>query len=478
MRGTPLIQHNAQTGITVEIPDIDAGDLDIAAAMTAMQQLEGGTIANPSEGRQVGHYWLRDPDLAPSGGSDIRAMQAQVAKLCEAAPTQVLLVGIGGSSLGPELAIDALAADPCRFVVLDSVDPAGIAATLRKIDPARTTVIVASKSGRTVETRTGLRAVQAHWAEANRDLSSDAIAITSPGSQLAQLASDWRAVLPVWDWVGGRTSITSAVGLLPMGLMGIDTQEFLAGAAAMDSWNRQPDSPAIRLATAWVVHAKHHCVFQPYADQLRHLGRYLQQLIMESVGKSHTRDGAPIHHGKAVYGNKGSADQHALVQQLRDGPDDILVHFIGVRPAPTSSALLMEAADTQFSLLHGTQRALQEVGRPTVGITLSEISPRTLGALIALFERTVGLYAELININAYDQPGVEAGKRAAKDLVLDIARVTQALSLTPQTSEKIAEAAGLSPQIAWHICMHLTSAQRASRTPGFTPLEDCFSKTE
>ena len=421
--------------------------------------------------RHVASYFDLQPD-------EIVAMHAQLAALCQGPKRNVLLVGIGGSSLGPELAIDALAGDPSRFVVLDSVDPAGIIATLARVDPADTTVLVASKSGRTVETRTALRAVQAHWESAGLNFNADAIAITSPGSELAELAAGWRGVLPVWEWVGGRTSITSAVGLAPMALMGIDIHEFIAGAAAMDRWTRQADNPAAHLAAAWAANAQHHCVFLPYADQLRHLGRYLQQLIMESLGKSHSRDGQTIHHGKTVYGNKGSADQHALVQQLRDGPDDVLVHFIGVRPTPTPSDLLNEAADTQFSLLHGTRQALDQVGRPTVSITLAQVSPRTLGALIALFERTVGLYAELININAYDQPGVEAGKRAAKDLVSDIAKVSQALSQTPQNTTEIGAATGLSPLIVWHICMHLASAKRAHRTPGFTPFEDLFSKTE
>jgi glucose-6-phosphate isomerase len=443
-----------------------------------MAELEAGAHANASEHRQVGHYWLRHPEGAPDGGAAIRSAIAQIKALAQGADQDVLLIGIGGSALGPELAIDALAHTPERLFILDSVDPIGIQRTLHRVDPARTNVIVASKSGGTVETRTALRAAEAHWAAAGHTFADSAIAVTIADSELAELAAGWRAVVPIWDWVGGRCSITSAVGLLPMALMGIDIDAFLSGAAAMDRWTRQPDNPAAKLAAAWLAAGDRQWVMLPYADRLRHLGRYLQQLAMESLGKSHTRAGQAIHHGRSVYGNKGSADQHALVQQLRDGPDNVLVHFIGVHAGPLSSPLLHDAADTQLSLLHGTRNALNEVGRPTIGITLPDLSPHTLGAVIALFERAVGLYAELQDLNAYDQPGVEAGKRAAVGLVDDISRIEQALTRTPQTAEMLGKTAGISPEIAWHICTHLSGTRRAICASGSVPSQDTFCQTD
>ena len=215
----------------------------------------------------------------------------------------------------------------------------------------------------------------------------------------------------------------------------------------------------------------------PYADRLRHLGRYLQQLVMESLGKSHTRSGAAVHHGRSVYGNRGSADQHALVQQLRDGPDDVFVHFIDVQAGPQPSSLLLEAADTQLSLLHGTRAALNSVGRPTASITLPDLSARSLGALIALFERGVGLYAELQDLNAYDQPGVEAGKRAARDLVTALSRTQSALSDQPQTAEMLGTDLGITPDRAWRLCRHLSGTRRARCIEGSCPSEDTFQRT-
>lgn len=472
------ILRDPTTSVVVDMSGAPGAEMDLSTAMAAMAELERGAIANPSEGRQVGHYWLRAPELAPDGGAAIRATHEQIRALCEGSDNNVLLIGIGGSALGPELAIDALAPSKERFFILDSADPTGIQDTLKRIDPSQTTVIVASKSGRTAETRIALRAAQAHWAAEGQAFADSAIAITTAGSELAQLAEGWRATIPVWDWVGGRTSITSAVGLLPMALMGIDIDAFLAGAAAMDRWTRQPTNPAARMAAAWAAAGERSWVMLPYADHLKHLGRYMQQLAMESLGKSHTRSGRAIHHGRAVYGNKGSADQHALVQQLRDGPDDVLVHFIAVHPGPMSSPLLQDAADTQLSLLHGTRSALNEVGRPTVSITLPDLSPHTLGALIALFERAVGLFAELVDINAYDQPGVEAGKQAATGLVDDIHRVERALSTTPKTAETIGDELGIPTEISWHICTHLCNARRAKSSRGSLISQDRFSKIE
>jgi glucose-6-phosphate isomerase len=471
------ILRDPATGLVVDLSTAPGAEVDLGAALAAMAALEAGSIANPDEQRQVGHYWLRAPELAPAGSAEIERSLAQIHHLAKGAERDVLLIGIGGSALGPELVVDALAKSPERFHLLDSVDPDGIARTLRQVDPRQCTVLVASKSGTTVETRTALRAAEAHWAEARQIFADDAIAITTAGSPLAELGAGWQAVVPVWDWVGGRTSITSAVGLLPMALMGIDIEAFLGGARAMDVWTRQSsDNPAAGLAGAWLSAGQRSWVMLPYADRLRHLGRYLQQLVMESLGKSHTRSGAAIHHGRSVYGNRGSADQHALVQQLRDGPDDVFVHFIDVQAGPQPSPLLRDAADTQLSLLHGTRAALNSVGRPTAAITLPDLSPRSLGALIALFERGVGLYAELQDLNAYDQPGVEAGKRAARELITDLNRTQAALSDQPQSAEALSTKLEITPDIAWRLCRHLCATQRAHCTEGSSPSEDTFQR--
>jgi glucose-6-phosphate isomerase len=228
----------------------------------------------------------------------------------------------------------------------------------------------------------------------------------------------------MWDWVGGRTSVTSAVGLLPAALQGIDIQALLDGARACDRITRIQETmanPAALLALMWHYgtngRGEKDMVMLPYKDRLLLFSRYLQQLIMESVGKELDLEGKRVNQGLSVYGNKGSTDQHAYVQQLREGVANFFVTFIEVLQDRTGGSMQVEegvtSGDFLFGFLQGTRSALYENGRESMTITVERIDPFTIGALIALFERTVGLYAGLININAYHQPGVEAGKKAA-----------------------------------------------------------------
>ncbi|MEN9222736.1 MAG: hypothetical protein Q6M04_09900 [Thermostichus sp. BF3_bins_97] len=260
----------------------------------------------------------------------------------------------------------------------------------------------------------------------------------------------------MFDWVGGRTSETAAVGLLPAALQGIDIRALLAGAATMDEATRVPEvkqNPAALLALAWYIvgqgQGRKDMVVLPYKDRLLLFSRYLQQLVMESLGKSHDLKGNRVEQGIAVYGNKGSTDQHAYVQQLRDGINNFFVTFIEVLqdrepgiPSPFVEPQVT-SGDYLSGLWQGTRQALYENGRDSITVTIPRVEARSVGALIALYERAVGLYASLININAYHQPGVEAGKKAAS-AVLELQRqVIEAVrghsgSLTlPELAEKL-----------------------------------------
>ena len=262
------------------------------------------------------------------------------------------------------------------------------------------------------------------------DFPAHAVAVTGEGSELDRLATGegWLARFPMWDWVGGRTSVTSAVGLLPAALQGIDVEALLEGARLCDEITRSTtarENPAALLALMW-YHAtggagRKDMVILPYKDRLLLFSRYLQQLIMESLGKEFDRDGNLVNQGLSVYGNKGSTDQHAYVQQLREGVDNFFVTFIEVLRDRSGRSLIVDpdatSGDYLFGFLLGTREALYEKGRESITITVEQIDPRTVGALIALYERAVGLYASLVNINAYHQPGVEAGKKAAGSIL-------------------------------------------------------------
>jgi glucose-6-phosphate isomerase len=429
-----------------------------ARALEEMADLEAGAIANTDENRMVGHYWLRAPDLAPEVAlaKAIRQDQKSLLQLAgqvrageRKAPSgrpfsHILLAGIGGSALGPQFVSDALATDnslPIFF--LDNTDPDGIARVIDCLEDvlAHTLVVIISKSGGTAETRNAMLEIRARFGRKGLDFAAQAVAITGKGSALDQLARQekWLEILPMYDWIGGRTSELSPVGLFPAALQGIDVSAMLHGAARMDVQTRARDiekNPAMLLALAWYLagdgHGARDMVVLPYRDRLQLLSRYLQQLVMESVGKEFDRHGNRVNQGLTVYGNKGSTDQHAYVQQLRDGPADFFVTFIEVlkdgvqQPVEVKPGIC--TGDYLYGFLRGTRKALYDSGRKSLVLALDELSPCTVGALIALYERAVGFYASLIGVNAYHQPGVEAGKKAAEEILALQSRVLQALS--------------------------------------------------
>ncbi len=206
--------------------------------------------------------------------------------------TRQLIIGIGGSALGPQLAADALGGEGDRLqpYFFDNTDPDGFDRVLARLSGhlKETLVIVISKSGGTKETRNWMLEAQAAWQRAGLDFAKQAVAVTGAGSELDRAASAWLARFPMWDWVGGRTSETSAVGLLPAALQGFDVDALLAGAREMDRATRVRDSlknPAALMALMWHhgsggVGAKDMVVL-PYKDRLLLMSRYLQQLVME-----------------------------------------------------------------------------------------------------------------------------------------------------------------------------------------------------
>ncbi len=469
-------------GLDMGAMALDTGALDnlkpaMVRALAAMRALEAGAIANADEQRRVGHYWLRAPELAPEPEMTVAieaaraAVHALVGDIVAArirppgAPrfTHAVLVGIGGSCLGPQLVHDALVGKGqtttlgLQLSFVDNTDPDGVDRLLSRLGDALASslVVVVSKSGGTKETRNGMLELRAALSRRGLPFGAHAVAVTSAGSKLDEYAQEhgFIARLPMWDWVGGRTSVTSTVGLLPAALQGSDIDALLAGAARMDILTRAEDvwqNPAALLAAAWFIAGegvgKRAMVMLPYKDRLLLLSRYLQQLVMESLGKRLDRNGEQLMHGLTVYGNKGSTDQHAYVQQLLDGPDDFFVTFLQVLRGRDGDSIEVEpnvtSGDYLFGFLRGNRRALAERGRRSLTIWLQRLDARRLGALIALYERAVGLYAELINVNAYHQPGVELGKRAAAATLRLHQRVLLAAQDEAQDVAALALAAG------------------------------------
>lgn len=479
-----------------------------AGAVESMLALEKGAIANPDENRMVGHYWLRDAALAPDDELRKEVEGTKSAILSFAADvhagrikgstgrqiTRLLHIGIGGSALGPELVSDALWSmdNPIAVRFFDNTDPDGMAKVLSGLEGEldSTLVAVVSKSGGTKEPRNGMLVAQAAFKNAGLDFAKHFIAVTGRGSELDQTAEGegWLRRFPMFDWIGGRTSVMSAVGLVPMALQGLDVEAFLDGAKAMDAKTRAPDvrhNAAMLLALMWHAagggRGAKDMVVLPYKDRLLFFSRYLQQLVMESLGKELDLDGNVVNQGIAVYGNKGSTDQHAYVQQLRDGVNNFFVTFIEVRKAAEGEQVEVEPnvvpGDYLQGFLRGTRSALFEKDRDSITLSIPEFNAYYLGALIALYERAVGYYGSLVNINAYHQPGVEAGKKAAARVLELQGAALKALgdSGKPLTAEAAAAAIGADPEDLFHILTHL-SANRPDvvRHAGATPAEDTF----
>ncbi|MGF1542156.1 MAG: glucose-6-phosphate isomerase [Pleurocapsa sp.] len=464
-------------------------------AFNDIEALEAGAIANPDEQRMVGHYWLRDPELAPTTQlkQDIIDTQNQILDFThkvhsgEIRPnsggkfTDILSIGIGGSALGPQFVAQALAPldAPLAIHFLDNTDPAGIDKVMTKIgDRLKSTLVsVISKSGGTPETRNGMLEVQKVFQDRQIDFASQAFAITGKGSKLEAIAEreGWLATFPMRDWVGGRTSELSAVGLAAAALQGIDIKAMLEGAKIMDALTRKNNlkaNPAALLAMAWYYTGNgkgdKDMVILPYKDSLLLFSRYLQQLIMESLGKEKDLDGNIVNQGIAVYGNKGSTDQHAYVQQLREGVNNFFLTFIEVlhdreRTSPEIDPGVT-SGDYLLGFLLGTRQALYDKQRDSITITVPEVNEKIVGALIALYERAVGIYASLVNINAYHQPGVEAGKKAAAS-VLDLqTKIVDTLKQTKSTLSlaQLANKSGNSEKIEtiYQIIRHLNANDR------------------
>jgi glucose-6-phosphate isomerase len=477
------------------------------SAFGDMDALERGDPVNTDENRMVGHYWLRNAELAPEplrAGIEGAIVEAEAfssaihggtVRAANNEPFRNLLcVGIGGSALGPQLLRHALVDHdaPLRTWFLDNTDPDGIARVLAEIGDGlpSTLTVVTSKSGGTPETRNGLLEVADAYKARGIDFSKHAVAVTGIGSQLDTKAANdgWLMRFPMEDWVGGRTSILSTVGLIPAALQGIAIRDLLKGAAAMDRRTREKDvfsNLSMLLALSWYSTGKgkglKDMVILPYKDRLELFGRYLQQLIMESLGKELDRDGVQVHQGIAVYGNKGSTDQHAYVQQLRDGIDNFFATFIEVREAAKATGIEVDpgvtSGDYLQGFLRGTRAALWDGGRQSLTLSIPRVDARSMGALIAAFERAVSFYASLVNINAYHQPGVEAGKRAAADFIELMSQVRNGLKPGQATSASdLATSIGVEAESVFHILTHLAANDpKVSVKEGDGPESDRFT---
>ena len=452
--------------------DFDASDIRdmapaCAKAMKGIADIEAGTIKNPDEQRKVTHFSDR---IAYPASPEFAAVETFAAKtIADGKFDAVVVNGIGGSALGPQLMQFAVNGPywnelpkskrhGLKIYFLDNTDSSGFADLLEVMEPEKTIHLVISKSGGTQETKNNMIAMEKFYASRGLNFADCAVAVTMKDSSLYQhaKADKWLEIFEMAESIGGRTSETAIVGHLPAALTGIDFERFLAGACTMDKWTRGDDAavnPAMMLASMWYIagngNGDRNMVIVPYSDRLVLLSRYLQQLVMESLGKELDLDGKVVHQGLNVFGNKGGTDAHAFIQQLNDGRDDFFATFIEVQQDAAKLPIENNTAmgDYLHGFFEGLCAALRSKGRQVITIRIPQITVFELGQIIALYERAVAIYAEFININAFHQPGVQAYKLAAKDALKLREAVLSTLKAHPEfsgTAAMLAELAGAS----------------------------------
>ena len=456
-------------GMKFQKSDLEALQPKFERAAREMARIEAGEIKNPDEHRKVTHFSDRKKYPASELFASVEAFAEEVRSGRIKGETgrkfeAVVVNGIGGSALGPQLmqfAIngpywneksDAKRNGYLKIYFLDNTDSAEFADLVEVMDPEVTLHLVISKSGGTQETKNNMIAMESLYAAKKLSFPKHAAAITMKDSELDRHArgNNWLAVFEMADSIGGRTSETSIVGHVPAALTGVNFRRFLEGACAMDVWTRTEcplRNPAMMLAAMWYIAGKgkgdRNMVIVPYSDRLILMSRYLQQLVMESLGKELDLDGKVVHQGLNVFGNKGGTDAHAFIQQLNDGRDDFFATFIEV--LKDRAVLPIAGSTTMGCYLHGflegLSAALRGKGRQIITIRIPQITEYELGMLIALYERAVAVYAEFIHINAFHQPGVQAYKLAAKGVLAQRKELFAALNALKPVKGSAAELA-------------------------------------
>jgi glucose-6-phosphate isomerase len=445
-----------------------------------------GEPINASENRAVLHTALRDrtsPALRVDGRDVlvvIRAVRERAYAFCERVRsgqwlghsgkpiTDIVNIGIGGSDLGPRMACAALKAFAHPHLTMHfvaNVDGADLSDVLARVDPATTLFIVASKTFKTVETLTNARAARAWllaWGARPEDIAKHFVAVSTNADEVAAFGIDRANMFEFWDWVGGRFSLWSAIGLSIMLCIGPKRfDQLLDGAHAMDTHFRNAPLEAnmpvlMALIGIWYRNfcAASSVAVLPYSEHLQRLPAYLQQLEMESNGKSVAPDGTRVAHATCpvIWGEPGTNGQHAFFQLLHQGTDLIPIDFIAP-VAPThglaehhrlllancfaqSSALMNgRSADEVRADLGRRGLAADEIerlvahrtfpgNRPSNTLLMPRLNPAALGALIALYEHKVFVQGTIWNVNSFDQWGVELGKSVADDIAIALRDAT------------------------------------------------------
>jgi glucose-6-phosphate isomerase len=431
---------NLLTGETIRLL------LDLAGARGLQQQINdlfSGALVNATEKRSVLHTALRGENIAPpekikNFADDIRAGVWRGYSGREI--TDIVNIGIGGSCLGPQLVTEALKFfhhPRLKAHFVSNVEASDLAETLKALSPETTLFIISSKTFTTAETLQNAARARSWLLEkaGSGALEKHFVAVTSNQEAAKNFGIPLQNIFPVSDGVGGRHSVWSATGLPVMLMVGAEAfSTFLDGARAMDHHFQtapfEKNIPVLMGMTGiwyrnFLNYPAYACV--PYHTALRRLPAWLQQLDMESNGKYVDKNGQPVGYatGPIVFGEPGTDAQHSFFQWLHQSPTPVAVDLIGAINTPYGSAdqqnillahLLAQGAALMKGQESGEPHRLLPGNRPSNTILLDEISPHTIGMLLALYEHKIFVQGAVWNINSFDQWGVELGKLMAKDL--------------------------------------------------------------
>jgi len=442
-----------------------------AGMQDAIKAMFAGELVNNTEQRQALHVALRSPLKQTDAEQAVHTTLARIEQLVDRVQSgqwtghggkairDVVNIGIGGSDLGPAMVYEALSpyhAQGIRCHFISNVDPVHLQQTLSRLNPETCLFVIASKTFTTLETLQNAEAAK-RWllqSASAKDLAKHFVAVSASVEKAAEFGIDPANIFPIWDWVGGRFSLWSAIGLpIALGTSMKHFGDLLVGAHAMDEHFRTAQAPAnmpliMALLNIWYLNFFHaeSQVILPYAQNLHLLPAYLQQLDMESLGKSVHRDGSPQETttGALLWGSAGSNGQHSFHQLLHQGTHLVPADFIACLESPTGEPeqhqhLLANCFAQSQALMTGKSLAqvrqeLSEQGlaqseidrlaphkvipgnKPSSTILIQELNPVSLGALIAAYEHKIYAQSVILDINAFDQWGVELGKVLSRDI--------------------------------------------------------------
>lgn len=480
--------YDAESGLKIDVhfePVFDSIPAVLAAqkpkldkAFELIRKMESGEIVNhtevkaESEDRQVDHYNLRLEEEKVPGKSLAKTLELWESTLKFARdvesgaikPTKaekfdtIIFNGIGGSYLGPLMLIIAkygmdfntTAGLPFKIYFVSNTDADMYAHIAKNIRLESTIMVHLSKSGTTSETAGNMHTWMKMCEEAGVPVGDHSACVTIKDSLLDKIAHE-KKFCQIWHMevdTGGRTSVCSAIGMAPCAFAHLDFGAFIKGMSYMDKLTRKEnvqENPAALIAT--IINAMSekvgfkNMIILCYSEFMREYAHYLQQLYMESLGKEYKVSGEPARVGQTVFGGVGTGEQHSFMQQVQKGLGDCFVRLIGFEKRENDyfNQQAGSMGRQLLAFLQGTQKALLKNKRPYMATTFVERNEYTFGMMIALEERIVTFLGSFLDINAYDQPGVQDGKLAASDVNKLSAAIVAGLEKNPNVKGKAAE---------------------------------------